>query len=95
MNPVCLVADLLGFTAAQYSQSPAEPRQLAVREPEVEDGSLGALTPVAPVTPIGFTNRDFTCDIGIYYRRSDVDNVPRGLGFSFAAIVPTFSVFIV
>ena len=92
MNPVCLVADLLGFRAAQYLQSPAEPRQVAVREPEVEDGSLGTLT---PVTPIGFTNRDFTCDIGIYCRRSDVDNVPRGLGFSFVAIVRTFSVFIV
>jgi hypothetical protein len=45
-----------------------------VRGAEVEDGSLGSVTPVTP-TDIGFTNRDFTCDIGIYYRRS-VDDIP-------------------
>jgi hypothetical protein len=88
MNPLCLVADLLWSTAAQNSQSPAEPRQLAVRETEVEDGSLGTVTPVTSVTPtdiIGFTNRDFTCDIGIYCRRSDDDDdIPRGLRFGLA-----------
>jgi hypothetical protein len=38
--------------------------------------SPGSVTPVTP-TDSGFTNRDFTCDIGIYYRRS-VDDI-RGL----------------
>jgi hypothetical protein len=45
-----------------------------LREAEVEDESQGSVTPVTP-TDIGFTNRDFTCDIGIYYLRS-VDGIP-------------------
>ena len=43
-----------------------------MRETEVEDGSLGSVTPA----DFGFTSRDFTFDIGIYCLRS-VDRIPR------------------
>jgi len=44
---------------------------LTLRETEVEDGSLGAVTPA----DFGFTIRDFTFDRGIYCLRS-VDRIP-------------------
>jgi len=43
-----------------------------VRETEVEDGSLGSVTPA----DFGFTSGDFTFDIGIYCLRG-VDRIPR------------------
>ena len=63
MNLFCLAADLL------YPELTLAP--LTLRETEVEDGSLGAVTPA----DFGFTIRDFTFDRGIYCLRS-VDRIP-------------------
>jgi hypothetical protein len=43
-----------------------------MREAEVEDGSLGTVTPL----DFGSKIHDPACDIGIYDRRS-VDDIPR------------------
>jgi hypothetical protein len=80
MNPTCLGADLLSLQTPRPNIGPQASlarrlRQLTVREAEVEDGSLGTVTPVTPAD-FGFTIRDLTVDIGIYCRRS-VDDIPR------------------